>query len=118
MSNSSVQCECKVLLLLYIFYHYFNLSDASYFLSCRHLVYVSLCEFHKTCVVEQNRNWNTRAIVYGWACTTSQTQNENSKLMLFKITFKNFLSIPMEYRGRILLPVEWLGVAFEEMTLQ
>lgn len=85
VSNSSVWCTWKVLLFLHIFYHFINLSDASYFLSCRHLVvHVALCDFHKTCVVERNRNWNPRAIVYAWACKISQTQNENSELMLFK----------------------------------
>lgn len=69
-------------------------------------------------MVERNRNWNPRAIVYAWACKISQTQNENSELMLFKVTLKNLLSFPVENRGRVLIPVEWLGVGFEEMTLQ
>lgn len=38
--------------------------------------------------------------------------------MLFKVILKNLLSFPVENRGRVLIPVEWLGVAFEEMTLQ
>lgn len=38
--------------------------------------------------------------------------------MFFKVTLKNLLSFPVENRGRVLLQVEWLGVAFEEITPQ
>lgn len=66
MTNSSVQCTCQVLLFLHIFYHYINLSDASYFLSCRHLVvHVAPCDFHKTCVVEQKLESKSNCL---WMC--------------------------------------------------